>query len=232
MLRKALDQLCRDRIKAIDGHIGLIEDFFFDDERWAVRYFVVDTSEWLPGRQVVVSPASVMYNRITDSEIPVNLTREQVRNAPAIETGKPVSRQFEQAHADYYGYPYYWDGILLWGAVPFPVASPPRMRPAATETARALEIPISATREPHLRSGVEVSGYRILATDGDIGHVEDFLVDDWNWSIGALVVETRNWVQGKDVRIPASAVKSIDWSARTVNVRLSRDDLRNRRGAC
>jgi uncharacterized protein YrrD len=226
MLHKALDQLCRDEVRATDGRVGPIQDIFFDDERWAVRYFVVDTSEWLPGRQVLLSPASVARNQMTEREIPVNLTREQVRNAPGTEADKPVSRLFEQAHADYYGYPYYWEGLSLWGSVPFPVSSAPRQRARGVEAAQVLEAAEAAARESHLRSGVEVSGYRIHAVDGEIGHIEDFLVDDSDWSIGALVVETRNWLPGKEVRIPASAVESIDWSARTINVQLRREEVK------
>ena len=53
----------------------------------------------------------------------------------------------------------------------------------------------------HLRSANKVTGYRIGATDGDIGHVEDFIIDDETWEIRYMVVDTQNWWPGKKVLV-------------------------------
>lgn len=227
MLQRAMKELKGDRILARDGPIGLVGDVYFDDERWTVRYLLVDTGYWLPGKEVLIAPASIEPERSTGKGIAVNLTREQIEKAPDAESDQPVSRRFAEAHAQYYGYPYYWEGTGLWGAAPVPAAMPKRGREADRQVAAALHHAEKAARETHLRSGREVASYGIEAADGKIGHVEDLLVDDRDWSIRQMVVDTRNWLPGgKHALVPPSAVEWIDWETRTVRVRLTKDEIR------
>lgn len=95
-------------IRALDGEIGRAIDTYFEDYTWTVRYLVVDTGKWLPGRKVLVSPFAVRGIGWTPRHLDVGLTREHVKGSPDIDTDKPVSRQHETAYFDYYGYPYYW----------------------------------------------------------------------------------------------------------------------------
>lgn len=82
---------------AVDGDVGAIRDFFFDDDTWTIRYVVADTGTWLQGRRVLI-PLSALHEPDWDQRrIPVRLTREQVRNSPDVETQRPVSRQAEAA---------------------------------------------------------------------------------------------------------------------------------------
>jgi uncharacterized protein YrrD len=212
-----------DAILARDGRIGSVKDVYFDDERWAVRYLVVDTGTWLPGREVLISPASVPPGGARGDAISVELTRAQVEQAPDIAKDPPVSRLREAAHARHYGYPYYWAGPYLWGPVPVPFYGP---RP---ETAADRELDAMAEQranESHLRSSSEVVGYEIRAADGEIGHVDDFLVDDKSWAIAGMVVDTTNWLPGGQVVIPAEAIESVDWASRHVSVRMTREELK------
>ena len=94
-----------DKIAARDGEIGKLDQVYFDDDDWHVRYLVVDTGGWLSGRKVLVSPASIDRSKSSDHALAVGLTREQVKHSPGIDADKPVSRQYEEAHARYYGYP-------------------------------------------------------------------------------------------------------------------------------
>src|SRR5690349_25144073 len=94
-------------ISATDGEIGQVEDFYFDDDKWVVRYLVVDTGKWLPGRKVLISPVSVAREGTNDKAIRVNLSREQVERAPGTDDDPPASRQFEAGLARYYGNPFY-----------------------------------------------------------------------------------------------------------------------------
>jgi hypothetical protein len=228
MLQKVMQDLKGDRIQARDGAIGSVQDAYFDDERWAVRYLVVDTGQWLPGKKVLISPASVPPQEGGGDQIRVDLTREQVEHAPGIDEDPPISRILEEAHARYYGYPYYWAGPYLWGAGPIPLAAPPaetaqQARPGADETSVQAE---QRARESHLRSSAAVVGYSIRALDGDIGHVEDFVVDDRTWAIADMVVDTRNWLPGKKVLVPPEAIADIDWENRAVSVKLRREELK------
>lgn len=164
-------------ICARDGEIGEVDDFYFDDESWAIRNLVVDTGKWLPGRKVLISPISLGKADRTNQRLVVDLSMKQIEDSPGIETDKPVSRQYETSYYDYYGYPYYWVGPHLWGPADYPG---PLMMPERTQAeARAVRREQAAS-DPHLHSAEEVVGYYIEATDGDIGHVEDFIVDDKN----------------------------------------------------
>lgn len=228
MLQRVMQDLKGDAIRARDGDVGSVKDVYFDDERWAVRYLVVDTGSWLPGKKVLISPASLMPGEAGQDAIPAGLTREQVKAAPDIDTDAPISRKLEEAHARYYGYPYYWGGPGLWGVAPSPLAAPPAekaQQPPPAGYREALERDKASAERSHLRSGAEVVGYAIRAADGEIGHVEDLRVDDRTWAIADMVVDTRNWLPGKKVLVAPEAVAAIDWEAREVRLRLTREQL-------
>lgn len=230
-------------IVAIDGEIGDVAEFYFDDERWALRYIVVNTGSWLSGRQVLISPFSVMHVDRENKKLKVTLTKIQVEKSPNIDTHKPVSRQMEAAHADYYGYPYYWGSPFLWGAEEYPVLASRRSatamatataRPAATvtttpdrPTADGINaLPDVVSEDTHLRSSQEVASYHISATDGEIGHVDDFVIEDDSWTIRYLAIDTRNWLPGKKVIVSPQWISLIDWAQGKVHFDLSRESIK------
>lgn len=214
-------ELVGDRIVATDGEVGQVDDVYFDDQRWGMRYLVVNTGDWLQGRKVLISPASIDRSRSAEAAISVNLSRKQVAQSPDVDTEKPVSRQYEEAYASYYGYPYYW------AAAPVPI---PPVLPSDEERRERSEAERKAS-ESHLRSSEEVIGYAIEASDGTVGHVEDLLVDDGSWSVAELVVDTRNWLPGRNVLVSPSAVEGIDWKARQVRLRMRREEIERQPGA-
>ena len=119
-----LSSLTSSDVTATDGSIGEVTSAFFDDQSWAIRYLVIDTEKWLPGRQVLISPYAVKHPLGTDKNISVRLTRAQVSSSPDIDTHQPVSRQHERDYLSYYGYPEYWDGGGIWGLGATPVLPP------------------------------------------------------------------------------------------------------------
>jgi len=168
-MSQTVKELRGDMIMAADGRIGLVDDVYFDDERWGVRYFVVDTGGWLPGKRVLISPASVDAEASGGDQLRVRLTREQVEKAPDAESDRPVSRQYEMKHAAHFGYPYYWGGPLLWGMSAYP-AGPLSTEPSASPGASPAQADVEAAAkraaeegDAHLRSGLEVIGYDIEA---------------------------------------------------------------------
>jgi uncharacterized protein YrrD len=224
-----VERLIGSTLHATDGDIGSVEELYFDDERWGVRYLVVDTGGWLGGRKVLVSPRSVSAHDAAQRAIHVDLTRRQVQDSPSIEADKPVSRQQEMLHVGYYGHPGYWSGPLLWGVAALPV---PAM-PMAGQVVDPVEEDLleraqqeQAAADQHLRSSKEVAGYGVRATDGDIGHVEDFLFDDVHWALRFLIVDTRNWWPGKKVLVSPQWVTSVDWPAQRVEVELTREQIK------
>ncbi len=211
-----VNDLRGDKIAARDGEIGTVDQVYFDDQAWRVRYFVVDTGGWLSGRKVLISPASIDRAKSTDRAIAVGLSREQVEHSPGVDADQPVDRQYEEAYARYYGHPLYW-------VPPQAGAMPPMER--SGERQRQLKQAERKAAESHLRSSEEVIGYSIHATDGSIGHIDDIRVDDRNWAVSDLVVATRDWLPGKKVLVPPSAVEDIDWSTREVRLRMRREEV-------
>jgi PRC-barrel domain protein len=213
-------------IRATDGLIGKVDDFYFDDEDWGIRYLVVDTGSWLSGRKVLISPIAVGHAGWMARRLPVALTRAQVEHSPDIDTRKPVSRQHEAEYFRYYGYPYYWGGAGLWGMGAYP---------GGLTTENRIEEELKAHRahttgmpdDCHLRSSNAVIGHHIEATDGDIGHVEDLLVDNYTWAITYLIVATSNWWGGRRVLIAPQWIKDVSWSEAKVSVDLTRQAVKD-----
>jgi hypothetical protein len=157
--------------------------------------------------------------------IDVDLTRDVVRNSPSIDEHPPVSRQYEQRYGTYYGYPPYWIGPGAWGVAAYPRALAGRQVPSAEE-AEAAARPMQ-DGDSHIRSIREVTGYHINATDGEIGHVDDFLADADLWVIRSLRVDTSNFIGGKTVLLPQEAVANVSWRDRWINVAWSKDRVHN-----
>ncbi|HOB73294.1 MAG TPA: PRC-barrel domain-containing protein [Phycisphaerae bacterium] len=212
-------------IGATDGEIGKVVDLYFDDLAWAARYLVVDTGRWLPGKQVLISPAAANEMDVRARVLPVGLSMQQVHDSPEVDTALPVSRQRESELAMYYGWPLYWmPEASGWGP------GGQALGGSAASSASGAEVgPAVAEREadPHLRSAREVISYRIQASDGHIGHVEDFIIDDWAWMVRYLVVDTRNFWPGRMVLVPPQSVRNVEWEERSVTVDLPREKIRN-----
>jgi len=203
-----------------DGEIGRCHDFLFDDRYWTVRYMVADTGKWLPGRKVLVSPIALGEPNWEAERFPVKLTRKKIEESPPLEKDAPVSRQYEIKWFNYYGWPYYWVGAGLWGIDPYPHTLYGKTGDKARE--KGIE-----PEKSHLRSVKEVTGYHIEASDGEIGHVEDFLVDEQAWSFRYLVVDTGNWLPGRKVLVKPSWVNSVDWIDRRVKIDLTSEGIKN-----
>ena len=221
MLQRA-EEIIGKAIAATDGALGHITDLYFDDHQWVVRYFVVDTGNWLSGRLVLIAPEAIRGEASEGESVAVSLTKEQVEGSPSVDTAKPVSRQQEIPYRDYFGWPAYGTG--LWGAAGI------GMTPGLdTMTEQAVADQKRAIREgdPNLRSVSVVDGYHIHAADGDVGHVEDFIIDTKTWAIRYAVVDTRNWLPGKKVLVSPDSINAVDWFKSLVYVDLTMDRIKN-----
>ena len=222
MLR-SIKQLYGDELRATDGEIGHIKDFYFDDQNWAVRYVVVDTGTWLSGRLVLISP-SVFTNFDLDGVLRgVNLTRKQIENSPDFDSHQPVSRQYEEEYYRYYGCPDYWTQGGLGGLTPLPI-----LKPTVEEQSDASARQASSSAEPgdaHLRSTLALNGYHIQTDEGAIGHVIDFIVDHETWAICHLVVETGHWYSGKEIVISPKQIVRISYDESKVFVSVTKEAI-------
>ena len=217
MLNKA-KTLANYKLDSLDGEIGKVKEFYFDDRYWTIRYLVADTAgSWLMGRQVLISPYALIAVIKEEQHIAVDLTKMQIERSPSLNSDKPVSHQFEEAYYVFYGWPNYWGGPYMWGVYPNIVRDREKWRDT---------IKHEKSWDPNLRSTHEVSGYHIQASDGEIGHVDDFVIDDQTWAIRYLIVDTRNWWPGKKVLISPQWIDHVSWSDSKVFVNLSRDAIK------
>ena len=215
-----IKELYGNKLAASDGDIGHVEDFYFDDKTWAVRYLVANTGTWLSGRQVLLSPHAFNRWDRDNKSLRVNLTRKQIENSPSIDLHRPVSRQYEEEYYRYYGWPTYWDGGGMWGGGEYPVVLPPTKEEIVAHQHHHRD-------DKHLRSTHAVTGYHIQAADGAIGHVTGFMVDDKCWGIRELVVETGHWYSGKEILISPSKIERVGYDESKVFVNLSKADIQH-----
>jgi PRC-barrel domain protein len=190
------------KILAKNGEIGHVEQLYFDDQTWAVKYIVVDIGNWLSGRTVLISPTAIIEANPGGKNIHTALTREQIEDGPATYTHKPVASQHPTDYSVYLGWPSYY-----WGLT------------GLEDTAFKEE------NDPHLRSTKVVGRYHIMALDGEIGHIEDFIVDDQTWTIRYAVADTRNWWPGKKVLLATEWILFVSWAESNAYVSLQRDRI-------
>ena len=216
MLYKA-ETLTGYQLDSLDGELGRVEEFYFDDKHLVIRYLVADAGMSFTGRHVLLSPYALGAVSTTKHHITVDLSKKQIEGSPALDRQAPISRQYEEAYYGYYGWPMYWGGPYIWGSYPH----------IARDRREWKNRAISAKNwDPHLRSTSDVARYDIEATDGAIGHVEDFVIDDETWAIRYLIVDTRNWWPGKRVLIAPQWIERVSWSESKVFLHLSREAIK------
>jgi len=212
MLHKLKD-LIGYKLLGLDGEIGKVKEFYFDDRHWTVRYLVVDTGNWLSERAVLISPYALDRVIKQSQDLAVNLTKKQIEESPSLDSEKPVSKHFEESYYDYYGWPTYWASSYMWGVYPNIMREPELWKKNHHD---------ESPWDPNLRSTHYVKGHRIEALDGEIGHIDDFIIDDETWAIQYLVVDTRNWWPGKKVLISSKWIEEVSWDESKVFLNLTR----------
>jgi hypothetical protein len=206
------------RLDSLDGEIGKVKEFYFDDRHWTVRYLVANTGTWLTGRKVLISPYALNNVKKVERDISVALTKKQIENSPSLNSHKPVSRQFEDDYHGYYGWPTYWSGSSVWGNYPYIERDRNKWGQFT---------PGAKSWDRHLRSTHSVTGYRLEALDGEIGHIEDFVIDDETWAIRYLVVGTKNLWPGKKVLVSPQWIERVSWTESSVFINLSREAIKD-----
>jgi sporulation protein YlmC with PRC-barrel domain len=234
MLRLA-NELKGYALLATDGEIGSVHDLLFDDETWDVRYFVVDTGGWLPGRKVLISPEAFGDAKWVERNIRVGLSKEEIKSSPPVDTDKPLSRQRETEYRSHYAWPRYWAREARPGRVDYgPMTRPAVETEATREQGHVREVRRPDLEEPgtdpmmddvHLRSLREVSGYHIAAADGEMGRMDDLVIDDEAWTVRYIVVDTGTWLPGKRVLVASAWIEGIDWDEHQVHTDLTRRQI-------
>ncbi len=205
------------KLHCLDGEIGTVTEFVFDDSRWTIRYVAIETGNWLMDRQVLIPPQAITEANETSKYITVNLTKKQIEESPLLYKEIPISRQFESTYQQYYGLPTYWNGPNIW------VPDPSMLNDTA-----AYKEALLGDKElaPGLRSTDYVKGSRVHATDGEIGHISDFIIDDKTWEIRYLVIYTHNWLPGKNVIVSPEWINHIGLDEFAIYVNVNREAIK------
>jgi len=217
--------------------VGKVREVYFDDERWVIRYLVVATGGWLSGRNVLVSLNSITGLDRQRRLLETSLTKAEVEDAPGMSTNAPVPRQREAAIDDYDRYPPWWAGAGVGSEAALPPLAPTLAPPLEAPLEAPLEPPYrpegapapdqhaQATRDPHLRSSAEVIGCRVVASDGDCGHLADLLFDDRSWQLRHAVVDTRDGLGVDDRLVAIGALERPSWDDRKAFFRVPREAI-------
>lgn len=203
---------------AESGDIGHVDEFFFDDQSWTVRYIVVNAGNWLKANQVLISPIAIASADWGTRKLHVNITRDQLRHSPGLDAHRPLSRRWEANYHAYYEWPAYWAGAALWGVAAYPsLLADQEPEPEEPQN----------DEDSHLESTSDVTGYQIHATDGDIGHVADFIFDEESWEIRYIVVDTGSWLPGKKVLLSPGWIEAVKWADAKVHTNLLRSAIKS-----
>jgi uncharacterized protein YrrD len=203
-----LETLIGSSVFATDGEIGSVRNFLFDDRSWKIRYLVVEVGRWLDRREVVLAVASVEPPDWEKRSFHVKCTKEQVRNSPDVNTEKPVTLQQEIAMLEYY------DVLAYWLDSGFAIET---SMPAGTDYG------VSPREDRDLRSALDLRGYEVWATDGEIGRLDGLIMDEASWYLGYMSVKAGGWLHSRSVLIPTRRVKSVSWANRRVSLQEAKE---------
>jgi len=216
---RSLNDQSGKRVHALDGDIGHVSEFYFDDKSWSVRYLVIDTGKWLPGRKVLVSTIALDNLSFGSENVCVSITKEQIKNSPDIDTDMPVARQHEIALHQHYGWELYWGGESL-------LASPELLESATKHTVESVNKG-GKPFNPHLRSTKVITGFHVHATDGNIGRIDDFIVETQTWIITNIVIGIRSFFYNRQVMISSESIDKIILEENKVYINLSEKEIIN-----
>jgi hypothetical protein len=197
-------------LSATDGEVGRIEEVYFDDRNWAIRYLVVKTGSWLSGRKVLISPQAFDRSRWNGETFPVNLTKKQILNSPDVDTEIPLSSKHTASINKYY----LWQTFMDDGFYAPAHCDPPDLSEDA-------EMDNQSDDHFHLRSTRQTKGYHIYATDGEIGYVCDFIVSDEDWKMEYLVVVAKSIFGDQKILISVRDIREIKWASSNIYLDIS-----------
>ena len=225
---RSISHLIGFAIHATDGRLGKVEDFYFSDQTWTLLYLVANTGRWLSGRRVLIPRVAFGTPTSEAWTFPVRLTMQEAWNSPGVDTHKPVCRQHWADSPRHVTWPFCWVDALLPMACTCVLPSVAAIGAAPAGQQRTDIAPQNPRGgDPHLRSARRVMGYDIQAKDGGIGHVTDFILDDEEWSIPCLVVDTGHWWPRRRVLVSPLCVSGVSWEESKVLTPLSREDVKS-----
>lgn len=216
----SLDALISARIHASDKPIGKVFDFYFEQRTWTVRYFVIDTRVWLPGRMVLIAPPSVEGADWDEGIVHMALTSDQIEHSPHVDSKVTISREHETMLAKYFGWLPYWESRPLPESI---------SRSVAAEALPQDRIDLERNRKPEstLSAFKETLDYDLAAVDGEMGAMQDFLVDPQTWEIRYVTADIGTLFHKHLVVLSTDWLAGISWAQRQVRTKMTKDRIRS-----
>lgn len=220
-MKRSLKNITGYSVEMLDGPKGKVKDFLFDEESWIIRYLEVGFGNLFKDKRILIPKTFLKDPDWNKEHFPVNLDQKDVESCPDLDERAPVSRAYEKKLSEHYEIDYYWPTLYAPPVVTTPYY-PPRPLHSPSKIVDEEDIDTS------LRSFVEVKGYHIRATDGKLGHVADMIVDDEDWQIVYLIIDTSNWRPwSKVVILSIDWMESISYTNRAVTINLESEHIKN-----
>jgi hypothetical protein len=219
MLRQ-IRELGTYRLHATDGDIGHLEQFYFDDRDWKITYFVVDIGTWLHGKKVLMRPSAIIGVDARTKTINAAFTKQEVKDSEDVGMHKPEGLEQPHDYSLYLGWAYYL-GLNAFNDSDRELVG----RAHDLEKNKTSEHSFRQAYDEHLRSSKLVSRYHVMAVDGEIGQIEDGIVDDHTWTIQYVVSTARNWWSSKKVLLPTEWILWVSAAESNVYVSLTRNNI-------
>ncbi len=221
-MKRSLKELKGYSIQAIDGEKGKVKNFLFDDETWIIRYLDADLGNFFKEKRVLIPKEHLGTPNWENSHFPVELTVKRIENSPDLEFDLPVSRKYEQELFEHYELTPYWPvnmSAYAGGGSMFytePIITPHK------------EVVDEEKIDTNLRSYEEISGYYISAKDEQFGHIDDLIIDDNNWQILYVIIDTKNIVPwSKLVMLPIELIDELSYPHNEAKINLSKETIKN-----
>lgn len=217
-MKRSLKELIGYTIEAIDGEKGKVYDILFDDEAWIIRYLEADLGSLFSVKRVLIPHFYLREPDWEEKHFPIELTKEKIKNSPDIESDLPFSRQYEKELMGHYGLKPYWPININPYMGKEKMFNPDNRFKTPKEVIGGKEI------ETHLRSFTEIQGYSVLAGNDRFGHVEDLIIDDTDWQILYVIIDTKNLLPwSKKVMLPIEVIDKISFLNQEANVGLPKE---------
>jgi hypothetical protein len=178
-----------------EGAAGCVLDVLFDDRSWHVKYLVVRLGGRLSAWHVLLKPDLVTHAAWTERELHVPLSGREFRQLPGVQSDPPVAYRQELQAARF----------------------------SAWEAGRIEDVVLDG--DPHLRNMRAVTGHRVEASDGPVGRIAEFIIDDEYWTVRYVVVNTGRLLPSLRVLIAPTWVETISWEDRVVRLSATREEL-------
>ena len=225
MLIKA-KQLIGCKVHATDGFIGEIKTLYFESSQWIVRYFALEGN----ARRFLIPATLFPMQNFSSSDLSLNLRKDQINNSPDIDLSQPLSRLSESTLASYYNIPSYWGPVTREEEV----LQVPSEGTMIISHVTGSDIAVGAAGEllvveqaANLYSTDEIFGFEAQAIDGDIGPVEDVMIDDYSWEMRYLIVDSARLLPGRKVLLSPQWIDSVNETDRKIRVNVTKNTVKS-----